>query len=72
MVFYLFPGFQQGSIRFIRNPDTSFRQQCRDGKIVAISLHIKGCSQRFYLQIIAADDNAVVSCLGKINTLDDE
>ena len=63
MILYLFTGFQQCGIRFIRNPDTSFRQQCRDGKIVAISLHIKGCSQRFYLQIIATDDKALVFVL---------
>ena len=44
MVFYLFPGFQQGSVRFIRNPDASFCQQCRDGMIVTIAFHIEGSS----------------------------
>ena len=59
MVFYLFPGFQQGYVRFIRNLDASFCQQCCDRMIVTIAFHIKGGSQRFYLQIIAADDKTL-------------
>lgn len=60
MVFYLLPGFQQGNVRFIRNLDASFCQQCCDRMIVTITFHIKGGSQRFYLQIIAADDKTFI------------
>lgn len=66
MVFYLFPGFQQGYVRFIRNLDASFCQQCCDRMIVTIAFHIKGGSQRFYLQIIAADDKNVYLCFSPL------